>query len=224
MRAATDAAADAFDAGGLGVLDFALRNHAAAVGGLLIPHYRAVADSFAERMFTAADVKGFRRAPQTKDRQDFFLALIQQWVTRFGAEKVVRVSATTKQRIRDAVHAGQDAGEGQAAIARRIRALNPGVNAMRSLIIARTETHHAASFAQDAALEALDLPDVKREWVAVEDGRTRETHVLADGQVRGQQEAFDVGGFKLSRPGDPAGPAREVINCRCVIAAVVPDD
>lgn len=49
------------------------------------------------------------------------------------------------------------------------------------------------------------------------DDRTRESHVLANGQVRPMLAPFDVGGSSLMFPGDPTGPAQEVIQCRCTI-------
>lgn len=47
------------------------------------------------------------------------------------------------------------------------------------------------------------------------DSRTRPSHVLADGQRVGLTEPFIVGGAPLMFPGDPSGPAGEVISCRC---------
>jgi hypothetical protein len=34
-------------------------------------------------------------------------------------------------------------------------------------------------------------------------------------------EPFTVGGASLMYPGDPAGPAEEVINCRCCVGFIV---
>jgi hypothetical protein len=36
-------------------------------------------------------------------------------------------------------------------------------------------------------------------------------------------QAFEVGGEMLMYPGDPAGSAGNVINCRCAISHVVDD-
>jgi hypothetical protein len=37
-------------------------------------------------------------------------------------------------------------------------------------------------------------------------------------------ELFTVGGFELTRPGDPTGPGREVINCRCTLLILNADE
>lgn len=65
---------------------------------------------------------------------------------------------------------------------------------------------------------------MQREWIAAEDLRTRAGHNTADGQLRGMDEPFDVGGVKLMAPGDPAGPVEETARCRCVLGYVTPDD
>ena len=90
----------------------------------------------------------------------------------------------------------------------------------RSALIARTETHNAASFANHSyhktLKDDLGMKMVKR-WSATNDGRTRDAHAIANGQTVDMDEDFTVGGAKMSFAGDPRGGARNVINCRCVI-------
>lgn len=57
----------------------------------------------------------------------------------------------------------------------------------------------------------------RKQWVAILDDRTRDTHWAADGQAQPLDGMFTVGGVEMAYPGDPRGPAREVINCRCRI-------
>ena len=42
----------------------------------------------------------------------------------------------------------------------------------------------------------------------------RDDHANADGQLRRLDDAFDVGGEQLMKPGD--GSAKQSVNCRCV--------
>jgi len=56
-----------------------------------------------------------------------------------------------------------------------------------------------------------------KRWVTMHDRSVRETHVVADGQVRPVAAPFNVGGFELRFPGDPVGPPEVWINCRCII-------
>ena len=52
----------------------------------------------------------------------------------------------------------------------------------------------------------------KKEWVAVRDERTRESHAELDGETVKLGERYSNG---LRFPSDPAGDPEEVINCRC---------
>jgi hypothetical protein len=54
-----------------------------------------------------------------------------------------------------------------------------------------------------------------KRWLATSDDRTRATHRAADGQTALLAERFTVGHARIQFPGDPRGPAGEVINCRC---------
>ena len=56
-------------------------------------------------------------------------------------------------------------------------------------------------------------------WIATADDRTRDEHLDAHGQCRPLNEPFNVGGVQLQYPGDPAGPAELIINCRCTTVA-----
>lgn len=95
----------------------------------------------------------------------------------------------------------------------------------RAVTVARTETMAAVGAAtyfgaiQDA--ERRGDPAPFKSWLATEDVRTRPTHREADGQRTLLTSPFIVGGASLQYPGDPTGPAQEVISCRCVLLPVV---
>ena len=95
----------------------------------------------------------------------------------------------------------------------------------RAVTVARTETIGAvnAGIYRGAVLEAMARGDVApfKIWLSTEDKRTRPTHVTADQQRTLLSEPFRVGGASLLFPGDPRGPAGEVINCRCSMLPVV---
>ena len=86
----------------------------------------------------------------------------------------------------------------------------------KAIRIARTEGHRIQSAAtMDAAYEAKARgADLVKEWDATLDGKTRESHVAVDGEIRELDEPFSNG---LDYPGDPAGGAAEVVNCRCAV-------
>lgn len=95
----------------------------------------------------------------------------------------------------------------------------------RAMTVARTETMGAvnAGIFRAAQLEAQVRGDPApfKQWISTEDKRTRPTHVAADKQRTLLSEPFRVGGAPLMFPGDPRGPAQEVINCRCSMLPVV---
>lgn len=95
----------------------------------------------------------------------------------------------------------------------------------RAMTVARTETIGAvnAGVFRGAVLEAEERGDPApfKVWIATDDKRTRPTHRAADKQRTLLSEPFIVGGARLLFPGDPRGPANEVINCRCSLLPVV---
>jgi F like protein len=95
----------------------------------------------------------------------------------------------------------------------------------RAVTVARTETIAAvnAGVFRAAELDAEQRGDPApfKQWISTEDQRTRPTHVAADKQRTLLREPFRVGGAQLLFPGDPRGPAQEVINCRCSMLPVV---
>jgi hypothetical protein len=85
----------------------------------------------------------------------------------------------------------------------------------RSERIARTESTGAYNAgAIDAGI--VEGAGVKV-WMATGDDRTRDDHLEAHGECVPMTDRFDVGGTLLEMPGDPSGPAEQVINCRCTV-------
>lgn len=88
----------------------------------------------------------------------------------------------------------------------------------RARTITRTEAgrvQEQASF--DAAEKAKEAgADVVKQWSAVRDGKTRDSHRALDGQVRELNEPFSIGTHKAMHP-HGFGLAEEDINCRCTM-------
>lgn len=91
-----------------------------------------------------------------------------------------------------------------------------GISAKAERIV-RTELmsieNSAAWFQMGKA--ANDFPDLEQIWLSTGDGRTRDAHLAAHGQVVKVGELFSVGGEMLRFPGDPSASARNRVNCRC---------
>ena len=86
-------------------------------------------------------------------------------------------------------------------------------NAVR---IARTEGHRIqVQSAMDACYKAKAKgANVVKQWDSTLDSRTRHSHARVDGEIRELDQTFSNG---LKFPGDPAGGAAEVVNCRCAL-------
>ena len=93
---------------------------------------------------------------------------------------------------------------------------NPGGSLAYATRIARTEGHRIQCQAgDDACRKAKERgADVVRQWDSTLDAKTRESHIMVDGEIRELDEAFSNG---LMFPGDPSGGAAEVCNCRCAL-------
>lgn len=98
----------------------------------------------------------------------------------------------------------------------------------RATTVARTEAIGALNAARLEAFrqyrDEWGEDDLMKVWLSTSDHRTRPTHVLADGQRVPLDEPFIVGGARLQFPGDPTGPADEVISCRCTLLLVGADE
>ena len=83
--------------------------------------------------------------------------------------------------------------------------------------LVRTESTFAANYSSMvAAKDVFAGKDLMKEWIAAMDERTRPAHAEANmGKPIPANDKFIVGGEMLLIPGDPAGSAGNVINCRC---------
>jgi uncharacterized protein with gpF-like domain len=60
--------------------------------------------------------------------------------------------------------------------------------------------------------------------IATRDARTRDAHAFADGQVAAVDAPFVVDGEQMTHPGASGASAANVVNCRCAIAFLTPDE
>ena len=184
---------------------------------LLKQHYRRTIITFAGR-----SEKG-----ETK-RQSRFQHIADDYVARQGGEKITQISQTTKNRINKVVARGIADGDGADAIARNIgKATGGAIGRKRAATIAKTEVNAAANFANDAIdreNRVEGLGDRFKRWVSTGDGRTRRHHAVMNGKQVLVDDAFKVryngNTYSMQRPGDSAGGAGNVINCRCTLIYV----
>lgn len=160
-----------------------------------------------------------------------------------GLTGFVRMKETTSDRIMDVIEQGVRDKLSIADIARRIAGTtgpaDEPINQIqdierRAMVIARTETLHAASVGQAAAMEdaAKVVGKVVKMWINDGDERVRGNpdglypdakydHWAMQGETADHNQPFKNG---LMYPRDPRGEAGDVIQCRCRVIAVAAED
>jgi uncharacterized protein with gpF-like domain len=213
-------ASEAYEAGlGIGL---ALAQHTERMERIYASAYQTTGEAFGGRMLQQAR-KGALSNLVRKDAESEFMARLRAIIAASAGRAIV-ASETTQDQLRAIIEAAVSDGMSQRQVAAQIRNGAPDLPGIgfftprvRGLIIARTEVHTAQVQANDAA--AREVGGVERkEWVAAEDERTRETHRDADGQVVALDGSFIVGETRMGAPGEFGAPAAEVVNCRCAVA------
>jgi hypothetical protein len=98
----------------------------------------------------------------------------------------------------------------------------------RSELIAEQNIGLAEAWARNREAELVDQANIMgvggqpirviKEWVAILDGSTRESHVAADGQTRPISQPYVVEGERLKYPRDSSlgASASNIMRCRCI--------
>jgi hypothetical protein len=154
------------------------------------------------------------------------------WVADYlneAGNRLVRIPDEVYALIVAEIEAGVREGKGIPEVTAEVERILTSTGSERwpnrARTVARTETIGAvnAGVFRAAVLDAQDRGDPApfKVWLSTDDQRTRPTHVRADKQRTLLTSPFDVGGAALMFPGDPRGPAQEVIQCRCSLLPIV---
>lgn len=140
---------------------------------------------------------------------------------------LVRIPDEVYNLVFAEINDGVNAGESVPAIAERVdRTLATTGSerwANRASVIAVTEVTRAYGAGTTAAgLEQSRVTGrlLQKRWRTEHDQRVRASHVAVDGVTIPLYLPFNVGGYMMMFPGDPLGPADEVVNCRCDLVIV----
>lgn len=123
------------------------------------------------------------------------------------------------RQVRDSLANGLIQGVGYEKIARDIKH-RLGVGTNKALLISRTEGHRVRLTARQKGMEQAVSKGVilQKRWSSTLDLKTRDRHQGMDGETIDVDGTFSNG---LKQPGDPAGSAADVINCRCDIVSII---
>lgn len=158
--------------------------------------------------------------------QEFINAILSYFNARL-LEKVSDINLTTREWVELQITKGIEDGLSLDQVIRNIVG-NTDMPRYRAERISRTENMFAASNAEEIGVAKTGLETVKV-WLSVNDNRTRHDHILVDDQERPADEPFNVGNYRMMRPGDTTtqnvmgqvAPAKEVVNCRCCLGRKV---
>lgn len=182
---------------------------------------------FGEKIFTDIDKIKFVGRPITiKGAFEEFQLNSQLFISQLVADRVVKVTKTTKKIIKNLISNGFNEGLSNREIAKKIIKAGEVTNIKRALRIARTETHTVAVNSMQEGVKSSRIK-VEEEWVSSIDERTRGReegefkHIQtfprgANGERIKQGDMFVGTGERLAFPGDPNGSAGNIIFCRCI--------
>lgn len=186
--------------------------------------YTLVGADFAREQYNR--LKGFNVDLLVKEEEDTWYNYLRHYVKNRlwkRIESVNKTSVETAGRIINGV-LEQSVTEGLGAYetATRIKKglIEEGVqyNQWRALRIARTEIMTASNIGSMEGARATGEA-LEKFWISTWDNRTRDTHRMIEAQnPKLMSEKFSVGAYMMDCPGDPAGGAEEICNCRCAIS------
>ena len=164
-----------------------------------------------------------------KEISDNVRRLFNLWVDNYGLELCKDMNNTTKKKLRkvlaEAVFEGDSIPEKTKKLIEASDGMFDEDKKWRATMIARTES---CSTMNAGANELYKSEGINyKEWISVQDDRTRDSHLMMDGVVVPITDKFEVPAFDnveggvLSYPGDPTGPAGQTVNCRCTEAPYV---
>lgn len=164
----------------------------------------------------------------------------QEWFERYTLKFAQEVTKTTGDSISELLQQGQREGWSHGTISKNLDQvftqwkqggqsnqdfawLDARTPQHRRDLIARTETMRASNSGSYHIFQESGMK--QKEWVSTHDGRTRSSHLAADGQQVPMDGFFNVGGYKMLHPHDSSmgAPTGEVVNCRCTFAPVMND-
>jgi len=211
--------------------DIMLIDHKRNMTAILTRLWTQSGEMMGERVVNSLKSKQHREI-KTHEAEVMSQAIVN-WIRIYAAPKITAITQTTRDTIVAIVSNGFAEGLTNAQIGRAIFAIAPTKSASRSQTIARTEVH-GTSQAIGMELAQKTTIRLQKVWLSSRDDRTRRIsegayfdHYAANEQMKDLDQPFEIEGPNgielLMQPGDPAGSAGNVINCRCVVGYEMSD-
>jgi SPP1 gp7 family putative phage head morphogenesis protein len=155
--------------------------------------------------------------------------IFNAWIDNYGLELCKDMNRTTKKKLRkvlsEAIYEGDNPKEKANVLIDAADEMFKDDKKYRASLIARTESCTTMNAGSNELYKAEGI--IQKEWISVQDDRTRDAHLIMDGTVIPVEEKFEVpaddnteGAF-MEYPGDATAPAGQVCNCRCTVAPYI---
>jgi hypothetical protein len=197
-----------------------------------------VADGIQQGLGPREQARNFRSVVGLNDRQASAVLNYRRLLERVGNSEYSR--GQQREALTRALRDGRGDRSVEAAVRvgrplkpeqidRMVEAYHRRYIKYRAEVIARTEAlrsvHQGNEEAYQQAIELgqIDPAQIEEKWNSARDRRVRDSHRLLNGKTKG------LGGYwqglwgKLRFPGDPEAPARETIQCRCIVTRRIRD-
>lgn len=197
--------------------------------GDIVPRWRMAIgrniQPYLEQIYLSGGISAYLSAPGTngftEEQAGAWADVVNQVAveyTRSMTNRLVGVGETAWKMIRGKVTKAIEGGASNEVL--RNELINIGqFSEFRADVIARTEVQFAYSNGNWQAGQALgEFGPVEKEWLAASDGRTRRSHANINGTRLPINQPFQMSsGAQMMYPHDPSAPARETVQCRCVL-------
>lgn len=163
----------------------------------------------------------------------FFLNNWRDFMTNYilanMGQRVTSINSTTRKKIQETIAIGFTLGIETDKIADFLQTRLEAFNRYRAVMIARTETAEAANIAKDKSAEDWEQETnekLYKVWIHRYAKEPRDWHMSLDNNKAIPKDdpflVYDNKGnmTEMQRPHDPAGGAKNNVNCSCVVVYV----
>jgi hypothetical protein len=186
-----------------------------------------IVNDFGKSFFAQYKTANFKVETKSTKSWDYWA---KNYISKRSGQAVGQIESATAKKVQSVVKRLTEAavidGNSDYDLAKDLQEHFEGLSDTRAITIARTETGMASNNATIEAAKALDVPNLVKEWVSVQDERTRNggksgndaNHLDMNGIQVNIDEKFSVPpDATMDGPGDDSAGPEQLVNCRCVL-------
>lgn len=214
-------------------MQLAVDNGMKDISKTLTRYIKFTVEDFGQAVFQNA--KSQLHILETKKNEKTWQQWADQYIKNRTGRAITEIEGTTRKQVRRIVQelvreavSEPAEGEDNINVAKELRNAFTELSGGRARTIARTEVSMASNSATLEAAKSLEIDGLKKEWLSLQDDRTRDgdgpnpgvgpNHLDMNGVRVDIDDKFTVPpDTDMDGPGDPSAPAETVINCRCTL-------